>query len=211
MNKLFARLGRDDRAELDCRVVRHRDHIAVELRVEYADRREAVRDGVSDGASRRQARRAVQQDGPTSRELASRVHLGEAGHGVLDDDVVGRRVAEGNPHYVAGAGDVESVHGVLLYEIAAHDGRGGMPYGLEFRMISEINTQFLSTYFRNHWAFNIAAVKERYFYILPYYCLLVKYLYRDINQCFLTYSPDKGGEGLRHSLQCSWTDYLHQS
>lgn len=61
-------------------------------------------------------------------------------------------------------------------------------------MIPEINTQFLSTYFRNHWAFSIVVVKELYDYMLPHYYYFVKYLCRAINQCFLTYSPDKGGE-----------------
>ena len=114
IDKLLPSLGRNDRAENDRRVVGDRDHVAVELRVEDADRGEAVRDRVGDCASDRQTGRAVQQDDPATRQFAGSVHLAEASDGVLDDDVVGCRGSEGQLQGVAIAGDAESSHGGLL-------------------------------------------------------------------------------------------------
>ncbi len=114
IDKLLPCLGRDDRAELDRRVVGDRDDVAVQLRVEDADRGEAVRDRVGDGAGDRQAGRTIQQDGPAARQFAGSVHLGQACDGVADDLVIRGRSAEADLQDVGGTGDVESAHGGLL-------------------------------------------------------------------------------------------------
>jgi hypothetical protein len=141
-----------------------RDHVAVKLRVEDADRREAVCDRVSDGTRDRQRGRAVQQDDPAARKFILGVHFGQPRDSVLDDLVIRRRGAEADPEDVVGTDDVECAHGCSPLEIAAHDGRGNCPrfsfpndFGNKYSMFKHL---FPKSFTQS----NIVLIKEQYIY-----------------------------------------------
>ena len=129
IDKLLHHLDRDDRAELDRRVVGDRDDVAVQLRVEDADGAEAMRNRVDDGAGNWQAGWTIQQDSSTSRQFARRIHLGEASHNILDDDIVGSWGTKADLHNIGGTDDVVAVHDGLLFELRPMTARTNCPDG----------------------------------------------------------------------------------